>query len=60
MFGPNSLKKWLTPYYSRNGATVVVIPGMAAIARKHAAIIANPVSCSRRCPIQSSRAMARK
>ena len=37
---------------------MVVMPGIAAMIRKHSAIIANPISCSRRCPILSSRAIA--
>ena len=34
------------------------MPGITAMTAKHAAITANPVSCSRRCPIRSSRAIA--
>ncbi len=37
---------------------MVVMPGTAAMIRKQTAIIANPSSCSRRCPIRSSRAIA--
>ncbi len=37
---------------------MVVMPGTTARIRKQAAIIANPSSCSRRCPNLSSRAIA--
>ena len=37
---------------------MVVMPGTAAMMKKHSAIIANPSNCSRRCPILSSRAIA--
>jgi hypothetical protein len=37
---------------------MVVMPGTAAMTAKQAAIIANPSSCSRRCPILSSFAIA--
>ena len=37
---------------------MVVMPGTTAMTAKHSAITANPVSCSRRCPIRSSRAIA--
>ena len=37
---------------------MVVMPGTSAMTAKQSAIIANPISCSRRCPIRSSRAIA--
>ena len=37
---------------------MVVSPGTIAMIAKQRAIIANPVSCSRRCPIRSRRAIA--
>jgi hypothetical protein len=34
------------------------MPGTAAMIKKHSAMTANPVHCSRRCPIRSSQAIA--